>query len=959
MHNIHCTFFLHDRQFAKVAESIIVKQNGMDKDTSLARHFPDFIWLLRDVRLAITVNGENVKIKDYIKTTVFGCANEHPVGRAIMTIFPSFDAVEIRPPNDSDLSDNNVSCQETLTSTFHKQVEDFVHHLREIVKPKQGFDGPLLAEMADKYVAVVNDPDATPCISDMCMEGIANSKIKQLAKEYDREMSAAIRMPIESTTLIGAHNRILAMKKTALIKEVQCYLSSSRLEQTIKELEDKIATFEGSDSKKIVGGILKKYTDQNYEISKECCKSVFDKLYKCIKEKTDRDQYGEYTMEMMSHDLQDLEIKYYKSVVGPAQWDVYEEKKEYIQSKKEAYRNILDRKKQECEVKRRKKIDQLVEEYDHEFGAAISKLGMPMEESCKQDEDVENPTTLLGVHHQILKMKKTALINEVCRYLTSSGLDQTIKELEDKIAMFEGSDPKQIVGGILKKYTDQNYEISKEYCKSVFDKLYKHIKDKTDRDQYGEYTMEMMSHDLQDLEKEYYKSVEGPAQWDVYEEKKEYIQSKKEAYRNILDRKKQECEVKRRKKIDQLVEEYDHEVGAAISKLGMPMEESCKQDEDVENPTTLLGVHHQILKMKKTALINEVCRYLTSSGLDQTIKELEDKIAMFEGSDPKQIVGGILKKYTDQNYEISKEYCKSVFDKLYKHIKDKTDRDQYGEYTMEMMSHDLQDLEKEYYKSVVGPAQWDVYEEKKEYIQSKKEAYRNILDRKKQECEVKRMKKIDQLVEEYDHEVGAAISKLGMPMEESCKQDEDVENPTTLLGVHHQILKMKKTALINEVRRYLTSSCLDQTIKDLENKIATFEGSNPKKIVGGILKNYADQNYKKSVQYCRTVFDSEEMYKPIKKKVEDDLQLGHYTTEEMSKDLEDLKKRYRKRIVGPAREDVYNEKQKFIMEEIEKKKQHMAKGECYISEADSVLVIPGCGLNIRKNIPEIVERMVL
>ena len=101
------------------------------------------------------------------------------------------------------------------------------------------------------------------------------------------------------------------------------------------------------------------------------------------------------------------------------------------------------------------------------------------------------------------------------------------------------------------------------------------------------------------------------------------------------------------------------------------------------------------------------------------------------------------------------------------------------------------------------------------------------------------------------------------------------------------------------------------------------------------------------------------MYKPIKKKVEDDLQLGHYTTEEMSKDLEDLKKSYRKRIVGPAREDVYNEKQKYMMEEIEKKKQHMAKGECYISEADSVLVTPGCGLNIRKNIPEIVERMVL
>lgn len=570
MHNIHCTFFLHDRQFAKVAESIIVKQNGMDKHTCIAKYFPDFIWLLRDVRLIPAVNGKNVSTKDYIKTTVFGCANEDPVGKAIMTIFPSFDAVEIRPPNDSDLFE---SCQETLTSKFHKQVEDFVHHLHEFVKPKQGFDGPLLAEMADKYVAVVNDPDATPCISDMCMEGIANSKIKQLAMEYDREISAAIHMPIESTTIIGVHNRILAMKKTALIKEVQCYLSSSRLEQTIKELED--------------------------------------------------------------------------------------------------------------------------------------------------------------------------------------------------------------------------------------------------------------------------------------------------------------------------------------------------------------------------------------------------KIAMFEGSDPKKVVGGILKKYTDQNYEKSKEHCKTVFDKLYKRIKEKTDRDQYGEYTMGMMSHDLQDLEKEYYKSVVGPAQWDVYEEKKEYIQSKKEAYRNILDRKKQECEVKRMKKIDQLVEEYDHEVGAAISKLGMPIEESCKQDEDVENPTTLLGVHHKILKMKKTALINEVRRYLTSSCLDQTIKDLEKKIATFEGSNPKKIVGGILKNYADQNYKKSVQYCRTVFDSDEMYKPIKKKVEDDLQLGHYTTEEMSKDLEDLKKRYRKRIVGPAREDVYNEKQKYMMEEIEKKKQHMAKGECYISEADSVLVIPGCGLNIRKNIPEIVERMVL
>ena len=413
-----------------------MKQGDIDEGDihpkdSLANHFPDFVWLLRDVHLTPTgKDGKKVTPTEYLTEIVlcrgrgFVESKEEQVARAIMTSFPSVKCVALRAPStDPEVMQNIASRQESLDPRFNREVEDFVQQLCESVKPKHGYciadqiSGPLLAEMVDKYVVIVNDPNAIPCISDVwsaSIESVCRKKMEQLAMEYDSEMSAAISrigMPMEEdgncddkedpTTLLGIHRRVLQLKTSALINQVGHFLSSSDSGQTIEQvttaLERTIATFEESPvsephwgsvlaQKKIVGGILKKYADQNYKMSQDTCRTVFETLYKPIREKTELNDDGKYTFEMLIQDLNTLENEYCMKAIGPAKWDVYKEKKEYVEQNNDTFENLLDYKQKAFEEAQRaaeldamncryaKKIKSLAEQMNREQESNEKKL---------------------------------------------------------------------------------------------------------------------------------------------------------------------------------------------------------------------------------------------------------------------------------------------------------------------------------------------------------------------------------------------------------------------------------------------------------------------------------------------------------------------------------------------------------------------------------------------------------
>ena len=428
-----------------IARSIIEKP-GEDGST-LSKHFPDFIWLLRDVMLQLPAaeDGKQLSPTDYIIQKVLKRgqgrnyeSNTDKVAGAIITSFPSIKCVMISSPGDKDVIQNIASRQQDLSPIFNKEVEAFVHHLCDHAKPKYGYEmgslvtGPLLARMVAEYVKIVNKPGAIPCISDVWSATIESEYVRnmnQLLKEYDDEMGEMISkrgMPMEEgdkeeedkknpTTLLGIHRKICQQKTTTLIERVGRFTTSQKsIGDLTSKFENALVTFKevlidpnsGKQhfEKEIVGGILKKYVDENYKMSQVFCRAVFERLYDPIRKRTELkvDEESQYTFEQLLQDLQTLYTEYHKKAVGPARWEVYEEKTEYIEQKKRAFESFVGYQKKMFEGAQRVAE---AEAKNHKFNETIMLLEAQINQ---QRETNEKQLSQLQNHHEaeLDKMQK-------------------------------------------------------------------------------------------------------------------------------------------------------------------------------------------------------------------------------------------------------------------------------------------------------------------------------------------------------------------------------------------------------------------------------------------------------------------------------------------------------------------------------------------------------------------------
>ena len=386
---ISIPLFFFCSHFAKLAESIAVKDSTGKTDESfqLKNYFPDFLWLLRDVTLIPTgVDGKRVSPTDFLMTKVFCRSRKFKesesdmVARAIMTFFPKITCKTIQPPSsDPAVVQNIASRQDCLHPQFNEQVEQLVQYLFEIVRGKKGVvagkmaDGPILAAMATHYVEAVNKTDAIPCITDTWQTAITmrcKKVMEQLLKEYDQEMERRIieqglpmeedsqgkEDPTKPCTLFALHRSTLLQKTAALLEQVGHFLaayaqsqdSSSALDKDslCAELEIGAATFTEESTEQVIhgelvrkkvvmGGILLKYAQRNHSESRSSCNRLFTKLYGPIEEKM---KHQSYTFENLLKDLQVLQEKYYRQAVGPAKWEVYTEKREYIKAQETGFK---------------------------------------------------------------------------------------------------------------------------------------------------------------------------------------------------------------------------------------------------------------------------------------------------------------------------------------------------------------------------------------------------------------------------------------------------------------------------------------------------------------------------------------------------------------------------------------------------------------------------------------------
>lgn len=152
-------------------------------------------------------------------------------------------------------------------------------------------------------------------------------------------------------SLFGMHRAILLRKTESLLKQVGHLVSSSvqtfNWESLSAELEHCTAVFKEEEAvrenqdqqvkrKKVTGGVLFQFTLRNYSKSRSGCLRLFEKLYQQIRDKMHAGQ--NYSFEQLLEDLKILHFDYFRNAVGPAKWEAYDEKREFIKAQEESFR---------------------------------------------------------------------------------------------------------------------------------------------------------------------------------------------------------------------------------------------------------------------------------------------------------------------------------------------------------------------------------------------------------------------------------------------------------------------------------------------------------------------------------------------------------------------------------------------------------------------------------------------
>ena len=281
---------------------------------------------------------------------------------------------------------NIAAKQDCLAPRFNQQVEEVVEYLLQCVRPKKGIqsgkmaDGPILAAMATHYLEAVNNPDAIPCISDTWQTAITmrcKKVMEQLLQEYDDEMKTRITevgLPLEedslddedSCSLLGLHRSIMLQKTAEILNQVGHFITGSVISGSIIDKETLIAKLEtgaamfteemsgqevqGNRMKKVTGGLLFKYAQQNHKASRSSCIDLFEKLYQSIEGKM-KQEHKSYSFEDLMNDLEMLQITYNDKAVGPAKWEVYDEKRAFIKTQEGNFEALHGFKKKVFDLK--------------------------------------------------------------------------------------------------------------------------------------------------------------------------------------------------------------------------------------------------------------------------------------------------------------------------------------------------------------------------------------------------------------------------------------------------------------------------------------------------------------------------------------------------------------------------------------------------------------------------------
>ena len=314
---------------------------------AMKKFFPRFLWLLRDVHLAITdKEGKKITPTEFLHTRILTseCGEPTELGSSLCNLFPSLECCTLPVPSiKKEVIRNIVEQEDKLKPAFNTAVNELIQQILQQVAPKMAIDGVSLvngstfAALACGYVEAINTPGALPNL-EQGWQAVIRLQIKEytdkLVKEYEREMEELLKgiLPLEERNLMRIHEQKLIKKRHKLQQEV-CRISplnssTEDLDPFFSQLEQEIIKWSRPDDeteREVVGGVLFQFTTQNYSESKQHCEELFGKLVEQfkLKDKVTEAVQSSKTLEIQE-EIQAITHHYNEVAVGPAASEVME-----------------------------------------------------------------------------------------------------------------------------------------------------------------------------------------------------------------------------------------------------------------------------------------------------------------------------------------------------------------------------------------------------------------------------------------------------------------------------------------------------------------------------------------------------------------------------------------------------------------------------------------------------------
>lgn len=256
-------------------------KTSIEDDDARAFHktFPFFVWLLRDVVLALPKGCHS--IKDYFLTKVFKTSSgpktdkAKAVAESILSYFPGFDAFKLPPPSsepDVVLNLNRDEVQDDINKSFIRGVDEFKSVMRSKLTPKHSFNeaefvtGEALAVMVTSYVTALNTPGTVPNVQN-AWDVFVSTKCSQAktaaVEEYDKEMEMEMSGKLPCERDIVRQAQLVALERALKLFEEETFgISTANIDKYLNELT---AYMENG---------LNSWQERNTQLTKETCKQL-------------------------------------------------------------------------------------------------------------------------------------------------------------------------------------------------------------------------------------------------------------------------------------------------------------------------------------------------------------------------------------------------------------------------------------------------------------------------------------------------------------------------------------------------------------------------------------------------------------------------------------------------------------------------------------------------------------